>query len=157
MESKKFRILLLRAILGGGVGGFTMAALSVLLRLDLFGSNWGQWLFGFFLFLGLPYGVIVGGIVGTIIWLIHRQTRVDLRPIIRGIIGTAVGITAAVVVNLMTDRTGYVPISWQAQFLDVVMSGLALGALPGVCVGRQIIRGPKYVHQGEKISVKNFD
>src|SRR5437660_12487103 len=90
IDNKGYRKLLLRGMLGGSFGGFVFVATPILAHMQAFGQNWGSWIFISYLAVGLPYGLFLGGLVGTAIWFIHRHTATNLGPVNRDLIGTLI-------------------------------------------------------------------
>ena len=135
-KAKGFRILLLRGVLGGALGGFVWAALRIFLELDRFGSTWAHWLFIGYIF-GIPGGVLLGALIATVVWLLHRLSGKDLGPAIRAILGISIAFIPWLVSWLLDDRTGFVPTPWQYDVMDAVRFAGALGGVAAIIVGRQ--------------------
>ncbi len=141
-KSKRFGILLLRGLLGGAVGGFLLAAWSVLARMDVFQTNWDQWLFAFYFLGGLPVGLCGGGITSLTIWLVNHFTQKDLGPVLRFVTGTliaSVGLTIFFLIKSkappnVSDFSSY-------KLLATALLGIGVGGLPGLFVGNQQHRG----------------
>ena len=136
-KSKKLRILLLRGLLGGAVGGLLIAAWSVLGQIELFQTNWDQWLLVYYLVVGLPFGLSSGGITAVTIWLIHHHTQVNLGPGIRTLTGTVIGIIGLIILSLMANKTNSISNFQLSHFFGLVLFGICVGGLPGLFVGRQ--------------------
>ena len=136
MKTKPFGILLLRGLLGGAIGGFLIAAWSVLAQIELFKGNWDQWLFVFYLY-SLPAGLGGGGVTALTIWLIHHYTQKNLGPVIRVIIGSLIAITGFMIFVLMQKKAISFSHNWLVGLLILSLFGLCVGGLPGLFVGRQ--------------------
>ena len=136
MKTKPFGILLLRGLLGGAIGGFLIAAWSVLAQIELFKGNWDQWLFVFYLY-SLPAGFGGGGVTALTIWLIHHYTHKNLGRVVRVIIGSLIAITGFIIFFLMTARATIFSIFSWSGLLVLGLLGLCFGGLPGLVVGRQ--------------------
>src|SRR5438309_2334035 len=106
-ESRGFRISLLRGLIGGALGGFLWAALTILLSIRKFGSTWDQWFFVEFVLFGLPMGLFVGGVVGFVIWLIRIKREISLGLIGRFVVGSLIGLVPWLVDFWLTSNTGY--------------------------------------------------
>ena len=133
MEKKRFMILLLRGLLGGALGGFVL--IGVLVNPVTFGSSWYFWLFAGFAFFGLPCGLIIGGILGITIWLIHHTTGASLGPFVRAIIGALIAMTLWNFFFLLKDASEYTASSWRWQLGAVFLFGAATGGVTGLIVG----------------------
>jgi len=132
----RFRILLLRGLLGGVLGGVVWACLLIFMKLDHFGSTWGQWLFIEMIF-GVPLGIFLGGLSATLTWLIYRISGLNLGLPIRAILGMLLALTLWFIFWLLTDRTGLIPTPWQEDLVDAVRFAAALGGVAAIVVGKQ--------------------
>jgi hypothetical protein len=132
---KRLRSLLLRGLGGGALGGFVFAAGAVLFVQPSGWDNWLGWFLIIYVAVGLPFGAFIGGIVGTIGWLIHFQKATALGSSLGALMGTIVGIVCWAIVWLLTYRSGYVEHSWPSILLGLALFGAATGGIPGALVG----------------------
>ena len=124
-----------RGAVGGAAGGFLCVALGVLPSFG-FPLNWKAlifWLILVYVKLGLPEGVIIGALVGIMIWLVNRYRRISLGLIGRFLIGTLIGVMITwMTVWWLTEQGDYVPMPWHPQFLRIIFFGAALGGVAGI-------------------------
>lgn len=137
MKGKRFLVFLLRGLLGGVAGGFILSVFSVFVQIDKFGTDWGQWVFFFFVVVGLPMGLCGGAVTALTIWVVHYFTHANLGPVTRLTIGMFVAIAGLLIYWLMTnERIDPGAFSWNG-FFGLVLLGFCLGSLPGLVVGNQ--------------------
>lgn len=134
-----------RGLLAGALGGLIMIA--VLVNPATVGRSWYFWiLIAYFLF-GLPCGLLIGGVIGLAIWLIHNQTAAPLGPVVRVIIGSLVAIVFWALFFRLKDPIEYAATSWQWYLTAVFMFGGIMGTVTGLLVGSPVLvsheKGPK--------------
>jgi hypothetical protein len=138
MQKRGFLVRVLRGLLGGALGGLLWAALAIIFSMG-FAQGWWYWLTLGYLFQGLPAGVIIGALTGTIIWIIDRAKQIGLGHASRVTIGTVIGMIAWFAGWWLTskDASDYVPTPWHLDFLWIVFFGVAIGGIAGIMVGTQ--------------------
>jgi len=132
-KRKYFLILLVRGALGGVLGAFLWATTSIVFSIGIGPGGW-LWLILGFLFSGLPAGVLIGGIIGTVIWMINRLTNASLGLVSRASVGTLLAMIGWFVFWwLARDAYDvYIPVPWHAEFLWIVHFGISIGGIAGV-------------------------
>lgn len=152
MEKKRFITLLLRGTLGGSVGGFLWATTAIGISIG-FGPRGWLWLVLGYLYSGLPAGVLIGGITGTIIWLINRLREASLGMVGRATVGTLTAMIVWFTWWWLTDKHPYLPTPWHAEFLWIVLFGVAIGGLAGIVAGTH--RRRKVFVDDDKLDLKD--
>jgi len=138
MKKKGLIVLLLRGALGGAVGAFVLFA--ILLLFEKFGSweIWAGWLIVGYVVFGLPSGAFIGGLVGTAITLINRQTGANMGALVRLILGTAIAVIFWGLFFWEKETSPYRDInSWLWFVFAVLLFATATGGIAGLVVGRQ--------------------
>ncbi len=134
MQSKGFVRLVLRGLLGGALGGLLWASVAVLA--SGFRQGWWYWLLLGYLYQGLPLGIIMGAIVGTILWLVGRLKRLNLGVISRFLTGSFVATMIAwITAWWSTEQGDFFPTPWHFDFLWMVFFGAATGGIAGIVAG----------------------
>jgi uncharacterized membrane protein len=129
-----------RGALGGVIGGFILSFISVLYYVFGFAYMSYPHLLIIGLLLLIVTGALVGGLVGTAIWIFGVIMKRDFGSIGRAIIGF---VTASVViVGFVLTRSedagfGREPASWSQQAIWWVVVGVILGVLPGLMTHSQ--------------------
>jgi hypothetical protein len=136
MEQKKPVELIMRGALGAAAGCFLWLVLSYAYS-GVLVEAWQLLIVGFFV-LGLWTSLVVGGVTGIAIWVIHYWTGTDLGVIARVILGI---VTAFIFMalylfvhgDLNRSAGGLSAPLWFSLFFAIAVGGLA-----GVLVGSQI-------------------
>lgn len=143
---------LLRASLGGALGGFLWAVVSILISMG-FRQTWWYWLLIGVLYQGLPIGLAIGVVVGIVIWLGSRVLKVNLGMANRFLIGSAIATMLAwIAAFLSTERGDFFPTPWHLEFLWIVFFGVATGGVAAMIAGSRYRRK---VLDEKKVDLKN--
>lgn len=134
-SGKGFGILLGRGLLGGALGGLVM--IVTLINPVTVGKSWYFWVLVGYPILGLPCGLLIGGITGIAIWLIHRQTAARLGPFVRAVVGALIAIVFWGLFFRLRDPSDYAGTSWQWYLIAVLIFGATTGLVTGLIVGSQ--------------------
>jgi len=124
-----------RGALGGVPAGFITWLLAVLSDLLRLGYIPYPYLYILAIPLALLLGVVVGAIVGTAIWILGVVTGREFGSIARAIIGFAIALIAIELFALIRPEQrglAHEPLSWTRHAINWLMTGIILGALPGL-------------------------
>ena len=136
-QPNKFWSLLLRGFLGGVLGVFVVAAVEICL---LRPTGWDNWLGYFFIIslVSLPFGLLVGPVLGVVIWFLRRETGIPFGMVSTTIIGTIAG-TVAITIWWALTSEHLTDIVTSTKVLGAVLLGAAFGGVPGLVVGMRIL------------------
>lgn len=127
--------LVLRGAVGGALGGLIWVTIALLISIQ-FSPVWLSWLVGGYLTVGLPAGAVLGGLIGSIIWLVNRLTRTNLGIIWRLFTGTLVATIISWAASWSLTQPGdYVVTPWHVDFVWLFFFGVAIGGTAGIMAG----------------------
>jgi len=140
VKEKGFLALLLRGSLGGALGGFLWALVTVLTSIG-FRQGWWYWLLLGYMYQGLPLGVIMGALVTTVLWLIARLRQVDSGLFTRFLIGSLIATMISWIAAWWSTQQGdFFPTPWHLDFLWIVFFGAATGGVGAIIAGARRTR-----------------
>jgi hypothetical protein len=133
----KISTLMFRGALGGLLGGFIFLIGNVLN--DKFRMGYVRY-GGALQFLALPYfllaGIIVGSIIACIIWAISAKWGINLSAIPRAMIGASFIFLLVIFLYLISviqgEHNTLIPPTPMEEFIDRIMYITFFGALPGI-------------------------
>lgn len=132
-QAKRLGSLLGRGALGGAISGLVVGV--ALLNPITVGNSWLFWLPISYVFFELPSGLLIGTIIATTIWLVHRRTVALLGPLIRAAIGTLIALVCWGVFFLLRSQSDHVATSLGRYVGAIFFFGTTTGVITGLIVG----------------------
>lgn len=126
--------LIFRGALGGLIGG-PLFLIGLTLH-DIFRRDTTPY-GGFLQIMALPYmlvgGLILGSIIGCMVWIIEYKAEIHLPMIVRAILGASLVFVLFSVIHVLREANKWhAPPSRMESFVNGVMFLTTLGALPAI-------------------------
>lgn len=131
-----------RGMLGGLLGGAIWSIVAMVLGEYLHSGNIKA-AFNYLYLLALPsfialnilVGIVLGALIGAVIFLITNVSKKQIGTVGRAIIGTLCAITASGVYSYVTDHGEHQPLSLWSYLIYLGAFGIVVGGVPGIIAG----------------------